>query len=284
MARSRSPAEKKVHRSWIFTINNYTEEDIEWVNGLEVMKITAAKEEGEEGTPHIQGALTMKRGYRLAQLKKLHPKAHWEPATASQDFNYCKKLNSVVIRDEDNKKQGFRTDLERIRNELKQGASLKDISGSCQSLQELTFAEKYLKYNEEHLPKGTKISVYWYYGNTGTGKTKAVLDNHSPYIPINFKWWEGYEGQDVVLLDDLRPDWCKPADLLRLLDPYRFQYRVEVKGSSRPLVATKIFVTTPWHPADFWKDCPEDPKQLMRRLQELIHFREDGQWVKPTGS
>jgi hypothetical protein len=69
-----------------------------------------------------------------------------------------------------------------------------------------------------------------------------------------------------------------------LLDPYRFQYRVEVKGSSRPLVATKIYITTPWHPADFWKDVEEDPKQLLRRLTELLHFREDGVFQKPLVS
>jgi hypothetical protein len=283
MDRSRSPG-KKVSRAWVFTINNYTDQDIEWVNALEVAKLVAAKEAGQEGTPHIQGAVRFKRAYRLTQLKKLHTKAHWECALAGQDFNYCKKIGSEIIRDEDTTKQGQRTDLEKIRNSIKEGASLKDVSNSCTSLQELTFAEKYMKYNEEHLPKGTKILVYWYYGCTGTGKTRRVLEQCNPYLPLSFKWWEGYEGQDSVLLDDLRPDWCKPAELLRLLDPYRFQYRVEVKGSSRPLLATKIYITTPWHPADFWKDVAEDPKQLLRRIEELVQFREDGPWVKPSGS
>jgi len=283
MDRSRSPL-KKQWKTWVFTINNYSEKDIEWAMSLEVMKTVISKEVGEEGTPHLQGAVTFKRKYSLVQLKKLHSQAHWEQAKAAQDFNYCKKDGSEVIRDENNQKQGYRTDLHKVREDIKKGANLRDISETCTTFQELQFAEKYIKLTEEHLPKGTKIQVFWYYVCTGTGKTRAVLDKCSPYLPLNFKWWEGYEGQDAVLLDDLRPEWCKPAELLRLLDPYRYQYRVETKGSSRALLATKIYITTPWHPVDFWKDVNEDPQQLLRRLTELMHFRTDGPVLKPLVS
>lgn len=153
------------------------------------------------------------------------------------------------------------------------------ISKKARTMGQIQFAKHWYTTFEEHLPKGTKVHVYWYYGNTGTGKTRRVLEQCSPFIPLSFKWWDGYQGQDSVLLDDLRPTWCSPEQLLRLLDPYRYQYRVEVKGGSRPLIATKIFITTPWHPEDFWKDLKEDPKQLMRRIHEMIFFRENGDLV-----
>ena len=282
MARSRSP-KGKAGRTWVFTINNYTEEHLEWVKGLECVKIVASKELGDQGTPHVQGAVTLKRQYTLKQLKKLCNEAHWELAKAKQDFNYCKKSGGEIIRDEDHKQQGKRTDLDAVRKSLKEGAALSDIAETCSSLQEIQFAEKYIKYTQVPLPKGTRVDIHWYYGCTGTGKTKAVLDQCDPYIPLSHKWWEGYQGQDNVLLDDLRPDWCKPAELLRLLDPYRYQYKVEVKGGSLQLLATKIWVTCPWHPNDFWKDSDEDPKQLIRRIKELLHFRADGAWQQPSG-
>jgi hypothetical protein len=268
-------------RTWVFTINNYTEEDLIWVKGLEVLKITASSEIGESGTPHIQGAVTFKRQYTLGQLKKLHGTAHWEKAKATQDFNYCKKVDGVVIRDESNAKPGKRTDIEIIREDLEAGADIKQIMKKARTLGGVQFAEKWFNVMGDPLPKGTKILVHWYYGNTGTGKTRKVLEECDPYVPLNFKWWQGYEGQDSILLDDLRPNWCKPEELLRLLDPYRYHYQVEVKGGSRHLVATKIYITTPWHPEDFWKDFKEDPRQLLRRLESLVHFREDGPWVKP---
>ena len=282
MARSRSPKESR-GRTWVFTINNYTDEHIEWVKGIDCVRIVAAKEVGEAGTPHIQGAVTFKRMYSHSQVKKLCTQAWFEVAKAKQDFNYCKKSGSEVIRDENNKQQGKRTDLDLVRKALKEGSNMTDITDTCSSLQEVQFAEKYIKYHQEPLPKGTKILIYWYYGCTGTGKTKAVLDEVNPFIPLSHKWWDGYSGQDSVLLDDLRPDWCKPAELLRLLDPYRYQYKVEIKGGSLALLATKIYVTTPWHPSDFWRDTDEDPKQLLRRIHELMHFRADGAWQQPSG-
>ena len=269
-------------RSWIFVINNFTEEDIEWVNALEVMKIVVSKETGKSNTPHLQGAVTFKRAYRFAQLKKLHGAAHWELAKASQDFNYCKKKGSAMVRDEDNGCKGKRTDLEQIRDGLEAGDSLLQVHKKAKCLQSIYFAKSWFQVNEQHLPRGTKIDVYWYYGCSGVGKTKKVLDQCKPYIPLSFKWWDGYKNEDAILLDDLRPDWCTPSQLLRLLDPYRYNYRIETKGASQPLMATKIYVTTPWHPEDFWKDVKEDPKQLLRRIHELIFFRADGEWLKPT--
>lgn len=268
-------------KTWVFTINNFTEQDKEWIQGLEVNRITVSSEEGESGTPHLQGAVTFKRQYTLKQLKKLHTTAHWELAKAKQDFNYCKKAGSTVIRDECYKQQGKRTDIEVIREELEAGADMKQVLKKARSMQAVSFAKVWMAEMEEHLPKGTPIEIYWYYGCSGTGKTKAVLDECSPFIPQSYKWWDGYSGQDAVLLDDLRPEWCPPSQLLRLLDNYRYQYRVEVKGGMRPLVATKIYITTPWHPRDFWKDNNEDPLQLLRRIKKLVWYRADGAWEQP---
>lgn len=276
-------AESGAGKTWVFTIFNPLTEDIKWVMDLEVLRITVSKEVGEEGTEHLQGAVTFTRKYTFKQVKKLHPKAHWELAKATQDFNYCKKLGSEVLRNEDHRCSGKRTDIENTRDELEAGADFSQIMKKAKTLGSVTFAKHWFNTFEEHLPKGTKVEVYWYYGNTGTGKTKRVLDQCSPFIPLSFKWWEGYQGQDAVLLDDLRPGWCSPEQLLRLLDPYRYQYRVEVKGGSRPLIATKIYVTTPWHPEDFWQDLKEDPKQLMRRIHEMIFFKENGDLVLKKG-
>ena len=278
----RAMPQSEQSKTWVFTVNNWNDKDIDWVNGLECNRIVVSKEVGAEGTPHLQGAVTFKRNYSLMQLKVLHNKAHWEIARAITDFNYCKKFGGEVVRDESFGKQGRRTDIEDVREMLEAGESMSQISKKAKSMHSLSFAKQWLQINEQHLPLGTRITVHWYYGCSGVGKTKRVLDQCEPFIPLSFKWWDGYDGQKAVLLDDLRPDWCKPAELLRLLDPYRFQYRVEIKGSSKPLLATDIYITCPWHPDDFWKDSPEDPNQLLRRIDELLHIRSDGAWVKPT--
>ena len=271
---------KLTSKSWEITINNYTEEDINWVMDLDVSSCCISKEVGEEGTPHLQGRITFKRAYRLAQLKKLHPKAHWDITKCGSDTNYFKKLGSEKLR-EVTKAKRQRTDIQEIRDELIAGDNIQEIMKKARTQGQVQFAEKWYKYMGDPLPKGTKIQIFWYYGCTGTGKTRRVLDQCDPFIPTSHKWWDGYEGQDSVLLDDIRADWCKPAELLRLIDPYRYQYRVEIKGGVRHLIATKIWVTCPWHPRDFWKDTDEDPGQILRRLTELVHFRADGEWQQP---
>ena len=67
-------------------------------------------------------------------------------------------------------------------------------------------------------------------------------------------------------------------DFLRMLD--RYPYRVEVKGSSRELLAKRIFITCPLDPQETWVETErigiEDIKQLLRRIENVWFFRSYG--------
>lgn len=101
-----------VSKTWDFTLNNYTPVHIETLESWtdEVNKMVVAKEIAETGTPHLQGRITFKRSYRLVALKKLL-NAHWEPTKASADSLYCKKADSEIIIDVNNKHQGKRNEI-----------------------------------------------------------------------------------------------------------------------------------------------------------------------------
>ena len=50
----------------------------------------------------------------------------------------------------------------------------------------------------------------WYWGAPGTGKTrKATAEHPDAYKKLQNKWWDGYQGQDVVILDDLGTETAK---------------------------------------------------------------------------
>ena len=98
-------------RTWCFTLNNYTDADIELIKVWECNRILVSKETGENGTPHLQGAITWKRTYRLAALKKMHTRIHWEQAKTRDCFNYCAKEGSEIVINENYVQQGNRTDL-----------------------------------------------------------------------------------------------------------------------------------------------------------------------------
>lgn len=80
-------------RNWCFTINNYTDSDIETITSWPYKYVIYGKETGEQGTPHLQGYVCFDAKKRLAAMKKLHATAHWEMAKGNSEQNiaYCSK-------------------------------------------------------------------------------------------------------------------------------------------------------------------------------------------------
>lgn len=82
---------------WCFTINNPTGADNEYVRRLsqrgECKYLVVGREQGEQGTPHLQGFVVYRRGATRTRVSSHLPRAHLEPARASshQCAEYCKK-------------------------------------------------------------------------------------------------------------------------------------------------------------------------------------------------
>lgn len=120
------------------------------------------------------------------------------------------------------------------------------------------------------------VTVYWWFGPTGTGKSKLAWERFPDcYTKMMNKWWDGYEGQKVCLFDDYRPNMCTFAELLRILD--RYPMMVEFKGGSCHLTATTFVITTTSRPEVIWAGRTEEALgQLLRRISEITEFRPDG--------
>jgi len=82
------------HRNWCFTLNNPAADDLAAVAALnereDVGRLAVGDEVGESGTPHLQGYLRMARAQRLAAMKKILPRAHWEPRKARHESDASK--------------------------------------------------------------------------------------------------------------------------------------------------------------------------------------------------
>lgn len=251
-------------KSWVFTLNNYTLVDSQRFRDFEFNYLCMGFELSESGTPHIQGFITWKRAYRLSQLKKLVPRAHWQPAVATDAANYCMKDDYEI---HDNRQQGRRSDLtEAI-------ACLREHG--IKRLKE-DHAEAFVKYHAglsklvDKEPRNFKPVVEWIYGPTGVGKTRSVVDKE-PSLWIsgkNLRWWQGYQDQEAVLIDDFRADFCTFHELLRIID--RYPYQVEVKGGSVELTAQRMYITSCFHPTEVY-ETREDIQQLIRRIDVVTH-------------
>ena len=123
-----------------------------------------------------------------------------------KDFNYCMKYGSKVIINENNSKQGHRSDLEKV---------IKDCGNMNVNEVALANPLAYIKYHNgiekyhrisTDIPRNFKPIVTWVYGPPGSGKTKLVYDRHDINdiwtAPDDLKFFNDYRGQPVALFDD----------------------------------------------------------------------------------
>lgn len=220
------------------------------------------------GKKHLQGYIYFKNAKSFKAVQKLLSPRHIEYAQGNteQNVTYCSKEKDFLefgTRPE----QGKRTDISETMELIKSGeANMRSIVETATSFQAVRMAEIRLKYFEPS--RDWKTEVYWFWGKSGTGKTKKAVEMcEDPYICMeDNKWWEGYDAHEDVIIDDYRRDFCKFKVLLQLLD--RYPMRVECKGGSRQFLAKRIFITSPRSPSDTWEGkTDEELYQLMRRIE-----------------
>lgn len=271
--------DSKRSRGFVFTLNNYTKEDLKQFMTSQVKKQVSyyilGFEVGQQQTPHIQGYIHFHNAKSFMNVKKMITRAHIEKQHGSINENiaYCSKDNHYIEYGEP-PKSGDRTDLKTIKKKVMEHIPIKDIiRDDIENLQQIKFMETLLKYQQPKERK--KPYIQWYYGETGTGKTRdairfAELLNEDYYISMkNLQWWDGYIGQKVVIIDDFRKDFCTFHELLRILD--RYPYRVNVKGSSLWFEPEHIIITSCYRPEEVY-DTREDIKQLLRRIDKVRLF------------
>lgn len=257
------------NKTWCFTLNNWTEEEYAAAQALEHTRLVIGKEVGENGTPHLQGAVTFPRAHRLTGVKKLLARAHWEPARSAAAFDYCMKDGDFI--ESDKRAPGTRTDIARAVDMVLEGADVFEIGKEIKSYQAVRMAEimiRCMPFKSEAIQR----EVLWYYGPSGTGKSRTAREEHPDlYLKESYKWWDGYTNQETVLIDDMRGDFCKFHELLRMIDIYT--YRGEVKGGSVPIRAKRFIITSCYNPEQMYGGrTDEELVQLTRRISRVRYF------------
>lgn len=173
--------------------------------------------------------------------------------------------------------QGKRNDINNVRELINNGTSLAEIiCEHATSYQSARMAELIYKYKITHRDKNDPPDIRWYYGASGTGKTRSVYDEFDDddiYPSNEFKWWDGYTQQPVILIDDMRKDYAKYHVLIKLIDRYPLQ--VSVKGTMSKIKSSTIIITSAYSPYNLY-ETREDLWQLIRRITTIHLFHEDG--------
>lgn len=125
---------------------------------------------------------------------------------------------------------------------------------------------------KRHVPK-----VFWFYGPTGSGKTRTAIqwaeDEEETYwiSHEDDKWFDGYRDQTYAILDDIRPATWRFPTLLRITDRYRLW--LPIKGGFTFWNPRVIIITAPDRPEVLYRNYqtgePYDGiEQLIRRIGE----------------
>lgn len=224
---------------------------------------------GESGYRHWQVMAVFRNKITLVGAKRSFPSsAHLEPTRSDAARAYVHK---EATRDGEIFEFG---QLPVRRNNGHDWAGIKELAKKGQ-IDEIP-ADVYIRYyrtikqiGADHCqPDGLEKTVFVYYGRTGTGKSRRAWEEagNSAYSKDpRSKFWCGYSGHQYVVMDEFRGG-IDVSHLLRWLD--RYPVRVELKGSSTPLKATKIWITSNLHPMNWYIDLDSETKQaLLRRLQ-----------------
>lgn len=263
-----------------FTLNNYRPGDVELLTfrlSQNCSYFVVGRETGESGTRHLQGYFELLNRARLSTIKTrlgfagLHLECR--RGSASQASEYCKKDGDyyefgTISRSE----QGRRTDIEALHRSLQEKKGLREISdehfGSF-----LKYRRSIYAYRSIHAGQRDWVcSVVVYWGRTGTGKTRNVFDNNeSVWVYPGGGWFDGYDGDQIVLFDDFSGSEFKIGYLLKLLDRYPMQ--VPIKGDFVSWVPTEIYITSNLDPRVWYPNAHgEHVEALFRRFTNVVHF------------
>lgn len=133
----------------------------------------------------------------------------------------------------------------------------------------------------ERKKNGQTVSVIWIYGDSGTGKTRFAKEQAEKITQNYFITgssrdpFQLYEGEDVIIYDEARPNDIPYADLLRLLDPYGEFTSAPSRYYDKSICASTYFITSPYSPYDFFNSLSVNSKvdsftQLLRRISLVV--------------
>lgn len=297
---------RKVPRNFCFTLNNYekaTDDGVTRMAQIEWLRtrcdyIVYGKEVGEKGTPHLQGYAECKTQIWFDTFVKhchdINIEKRFGSAKAAAD--YCKKgeqshvewkslsingpnygKNAEVFEEGKCSMQGKRNDIETCTDMISEGFKMKDVAeDNPQAF--VKFHRGLTAYKSLVTPpRSTPPEVIVRFGPTATGKSLMARQETSEafvWKPQMDKWWDGYDGERDVILEEFRGQL--PFEfLLDLLD--RYECKVQVKGGMAQFVATKIVICSPcppweWYPRNAANER-DSLSQLKRRISKIYEHQ-----------
>lgn len=169
--------------------------------------------------------------------------------------------------------QGARMDLVRLRDDIIAGNNMRQLATEHFSAV-IRYTRGIDRVRSLFIPSRNWVTeIYAIVGPTGTGKTRLAWEMFpNAYAKNSSKWWDGYDGHQEIVLNEMGGHVFPYTELLELTD--RYPHSVQNKGGTVPFVPHVICFTSNYHPKD-WYDYEAlgfasfEDSPLHRRFQEF---------------
>jgi len=238
-------------RAYVLTWHNYTEDDVlflqDYMQGDNIKYACFGKEIcPTTGGRHLQIYICYNKNRKRAGVRKEFPNMYCEVARGDdgQNQTYTSKETGGFF-EYGKLEQGKRTDLQRVRDSVKEGMGIRSIidAGAIANYQGAKMAEMLIKYYEEK--RTWKTRVVWLYGDGAQAKAREMAPD-AYEKGMTGKNWERYDANESVIWDyfDLsNPDL---GYMLGLMGQYGFI--VECKFGSRQFLAKLLILVADGRP------------------------------------
>lgn len=254
---------------------------------------------GDSGTPHYQGVIVFDKPIRFTTCKNRLPEgAHIEPARNwMASLRYCQKEETRVAGTSPHfygtlspdQPKPKKVALEEVA-QLLQTTSVNEIALNypgiyIRNAKGLRDYKGILESAKRVNTGFQKPNIIVLTGPSGCGKTRSAYEmDFRAFRLIDHKnfWFDGYEGQKTIILDEFRCN-IPFGDLLIFLDGHG--QRQQIKGGYVNLTHDNIIITSNILPYDWYGEMPMGMREpLYRRLRQFAQVLnwsdEDDEFIK----
>jgi len=228
-------------RAFCFTINVFdenTEEKLQ--NGIECQYLVYGYEIAPTTQrPHLQGYVYFHNPRSISGVIKDIQGAHIEIAKGApdQNFDYCSKDGLFFERGKRPMSQKEKGQAEETRwRDARQAALTGDFASIPDDLY-IRYQSSFKRIRREDVKRPDDLAPsqtygVWIWGPSGTGKShKARTEYGNVYLKDLNKWWDGYDQEDNVVIDEIAPEHAvyMTSFIKKWVD--RWAFSAELKGS-----------------------------------------------------
>lgn len=259
-------------RNWLCTRNNpdSSQEYLKEIHEKTGATYTCGQlERGLGGTLHLQFFMNFAQKARITKITKVDPKVHCEPVVVNNGADtYCMK--------EDTRVEGpWEFGTRPLKRNSKVDWDLIKASAKANQLDEIPgqiyvcHYQKLKAIAKDHMtfpPDTEHTKGIWIYGPSGVGKSRSARQQYpGSYPKLCNKWWDGYQGQKTVIMDDIGLEHECLGQQLKIWSDH-YSCLLETKGGGLPANFDWFIVTSQYKIEEIFKE-EKTQEALLRRFK-----------------